>query len=245
MTNTSASLMGHIHLSDCSFVVIFPNIKFIIFFIHIYNNLVFPKAKKAMFKKQKLLILLAIVSFNNLFAQLQKSPDSLQSKIIIIGDAGGLIKGRQPVVDAVRENFVLDEKTVIIYLGDNLYHNGLPDEASSDYDALRAIIDSQVVIAKGTKAKVYFIPGNHDWDYGLSEGWERIVRQQQYIDRTGGGNVSFYPKGGCPGRLQPKAIRHSFFLKVHVNVSRVCKENLSNFWVSNKNQFVHALCAQD
>ncbi len=155
-----------------------------------------------MFKKHKLLIFLSVISLNNLFAQLQKTPDSLQSKIIIIGDAGGLINGRQPVVDAVRKNFVLDEKTVIIYLGDNLYHNGLPDEASSDYDALRAIIDSQVVIAKGTKAKVYFIPGNHDWDYGLSEGWERILRQQQYIDRTGGGNVSFYPKGGCPGPVE-------------------------------------------
>lgn len=135
-------------------------------------------------------------------SQPKKTPDSLQAKVIIIGDAGVLIDHKQPVVDAVRRNFVLDEKTVIVYLGDNVYYRGLPDETSPDYDSLRAVLDSQIVIAKGTKAKVYFIPGNHDWDYGGPAGWEKIVRQQQYIDRVGGANVDFYPKGGCPGPVE-------------------------------------------
>ncbi len=100
------------------------------------------------------------ISLNKSVAQPLRNADSLQTKIIIIGDAGGVVKGKQPVVDAVRKNFVLDEKTVVVYLGDNLYHNGLPDEASPYYDSLRAVqllalIKPMVIYCRKEKLKEY------------------------------------------------------------------------------------------
>ena len=89
-----------------------------------------------------------------------------------------------------------------MYLGDNLYSTGLPDEQSSIYDIRRSVLDTQIAIAKGTEAKVYFIPGNHDWDQGGKGGWNAIMRQQAYIDLKGDKNVKFYPEEGCGGPVE-------------------------------------------
>lgn len=132
-----------------------------------------------------------------LFAQ-----DSLQATIVLIGDAGKLTNGHHPVVSAVRNTIKLNEKTTIVYLGDNLYKTGLPDDATPTYQIAKAPLDSQVVIAKGTNAKVYFIPGNHDWNNGSKNGWDAIVREQYYIDLLGDKNVKYYPEDGCPGPVE-------------------------------------------
>jgi len=128
--------------------------------------------------------------------------DTIQARLVLIGDAGDFQKGRHPVVDAVRETTKPDKKTTILYLGDNLYTTGLPDEQSLYYDIRRSVLDTQIAIANGTDAKVYFIPGNHDWDRGGKGGWEAIIRQQQYIDSKGGKNVKFYPEDGCGGPVE-------------------------------------------
>jgi predicted phosphodiesterase len=128
--------------------------------------------------------------------------DSLQARLVLIGDAGDLKNGKHPVIDAVRETIKPDRNTTILYLGDNLYTTGLPDEHASFYDIRRSVLDTQIAIANGTDAKVYFVPGNHDWDRGHKDGWQAIVRQQQYIDQKGGKNVKFYPGGGCGGPVE-------------------------------------------
>lgn len=135
---------------------------------------------------------------NNVFAQ----KDSVQSRIVLIGDAGNLKAGKHPVVSAVRKNIKLDSVTTILFLGDNLYTYGLPDDVYSTYSTAAAILDSQINIAQNTPAKVFFIPGNHDWEHEGPDGWNTVIREQNYIDLHGGKNVSFYPKDGCPGPVE-------------------------------------------
>ena len=125
--------------------------------------------------------------------------DSLQATIILIGDAGQLTNGRNPVVEAARRTIPFNKNTTVVYLGDNLYKKGLPDDAMPTYDIAKAPLDSQIVIARGTDTKVYFVPGNHDWANGASIGYESILRVQSYIDILGNDNVRMYPRNGCPG----------------------------------------------
>ncbi|HVX28492.1 MAG TPA: BamA/TamA family outer membrane protein [Parafilimonas sp.] len=150
-------------------------------------------------------ITLAVLLFSfSVYAQ----DDSVQARIVVIGDAGSFHKDAQGhdrhyVVSAVKKTIPLDEKTTVLYVGDNLYYTGLPDNALKIYDIRRQVLDSQMDIALGTKAKVYFIPGNHDWDVMRAGGWEAIKREQEYIDTAGRGkNVDFEPKGGCPGPVE-------------------------------------------
>lgn len=151
---------------------------------------------------RKFLLTLSFVSLIFLLNKKAIGQDSIQARIILIGDAGDLKKGRHPVLSAVREKAKLDKKTTVIYLGDNLYSTGLPDEQAPLYDIRRAILDSQVSIADKTEAKVYFIPGNHDWNRGHAGGWDAILREAAYIDTLSGRNVSFLPAGGCPGPVE-------------------------------------------
>jgi hypothetical protein len=153
-------------------------------------------------------VLLLLCSFKN-FGQ----ADSLQARVILIGDAGALVQGKKavpvgqpggkaPVVDAVRSYMKLDKKTVIVYLGDNLYKEGLPNDQTLAYSQAKAVLDSQVNIAKGTGAKIVFIPGNHDWNNGGPHGWEAVLREEQYINILSNNNVRFFPGGGCPGPVE-------------------------------------------
>jgi len=130
--------------------------------------------------------------------------DSIQARIILIGDAGQLTNGKHPVVNSVKKNIPLTEKTTIIYLGDNLYKTGLPDNSLPTYAIAKAPLDSQIQIADNSKAKVYFVPGNHDWAIGSANGYESILREQSYIDYLGNENVKMFPRDGCPGPVEVK-----------------------------------------
>ncbi len=96
-------------------------------------------------KKISAIILLLLVS-----ALAYSQKDSLQARIILIGDAGDFKNGRHPVIDAVKQNTKIDKKTTIVFLGDNLYSTGLPDAQSALYDIRRTVLDTQINIAGGT-----------------------------------------------------------------------------------------------
>ncbi|MBK5269740.1 MAG: hypothetical protein JJE22_01880, partial [Bacteroidia bacterium] len=72
-----------------------------------------------------------------LFAQ-----DSVAYRIVLIGDGGELTNGKHPVADAVRKIIPMDSRTTILYLGDNLYKHGLPDDQYLGYTEAKAVLDS-------------------------------------------------------------------------------------------------------
>ncbi len=143
-----------------------------------------------------------VLLFMMLNLSLHAQEDTISQRIVLIGDAGQLTNGKHPVVDAVRNRIKLDKKTTVIFLGDNLYRNGLPDDQSSTYNASRAVLDSQLSVADSSPAKVYMIPGNHDWQNGSPGGYDAILRQQLYVDFLGKKNVKYYPEDGCPGPVE-------------------------------------------
>ncbi len=154
-----------------------------------------------------------------------QAQDSLQATIILIGDAGQLTGGVHPVTGAVRKNIPLTKNTSVIYLGDNLYKTGLPDESLPNYAIAKASLDSQIILSKGTDAKVYFIPGNHDWANGGANGYESIKRIDSYISFLGGKNVEALPDKGCPG---PVAV------EVNENITMVLMD--SQWWLHEEDK---------
>ena len=147
--------------------------------------------------QKSIVFVVFLLALNICYAQ----SDSIQARIILIGDAGELNYGREPVIDAVHDLIPLDSKTTVLYLGDNIYDNGLPDDIMPGYVAARSVLDSQINIAKGTNAKIVFIPGNHDWNNEDPNGLEIINRQDNYINSKGK-NIKFLPIDGCPGPVE-------------------------------------------
>ena len=125
---------------------------------------------------------------------------AISYRIILIGDAGELKEAKNGVIDAVKKQYNLnDNKTAIVFLGDNVYPSGIPEEESKNYEEAINIIRYQASLGMESTVQVYFIPGNHDWGRGKTDGWEKIKRQQQWIDSLQKDNLHFFPKDGCPG----------------------------------------------
>lgn len=127
------------------------------------------------------------------------SQDSIVNRIVLVGDAGELTNGKHPVADAIKKLIPMDARTTIVYLGDNLYPHGLPDDQYNTYKTEKGALDSQLSVADNTPAQIYMIPGNHDWRGGGSDGYDAIIREQRYVDGLNKPNVYFFPKNGCPG----------------------------------------------
>lgn len=147
------------------------------------------------------LVLIALLTVQLTHAQ---TNDSVTARIVLIGDGGALVNGKHPVAAAVRHYLHPDKKTTIVYLGDNLYRWGLPDESNIKFVLSRSVLDSQMAVAANTPAHVYMIPGNHDWANGRSDGWETLLRQEAYVNLMKEKNVQFVPEGGCPGPVEVK-----------------------------------------
>ncbi len=98
----------------------------------------------------------------------------------------------------------MNTNTTVVYLGDNLYKVGLPDDALPTYEIAKAPLDSQIMIAGKEPVNVYFIPGNHDWANGSRNGYQSILRVQNYIDVLGNKYVKQLPRNGCPGPVEQK-----------------------------------------
>lgn len=149
-------------------------------------------------KKRRLSYVLLIL-LTTLTASAQ--PDSITHRIFLIGDGGELV-GEQyhPVTDWLGKHVDWnDERNAAVYLGDNIYPLGLPMRGEPDYERSRKIIDYQMSVFKGKKAKAFFIPGNHDWKNGKLGGWQQVRNQHNYINGAGFGNIESLPTEGCPG----------------------------------------------
>ncbi len=126
--------------------------------------------------------------------------------IHLIGDAGSPSLDKQEPVLALFQQFLKNdgEQSAAIFLGDNIYLNGLPDTTHPNRSFYEARINEQLKTVEGYKGKVFFIPGNHDWDDGGKDGLAAIHRQERYIEHyLNRGNI-FIPDNGFPGPVEIK-----------------------------------------
>jgi hypothetical protein len=123
-------------------------------------------------------LLLALIWVHPVAAQ----SDKLVQRIILVGDAGELKNGHHPVCDWLKAYVDWnDSSNVLVYLG------------------ARSLLDYQVSVVRGKKARAFFVPGNHDWKQGKPGGWQQVKNEGAYIDSLALPNVELLPRGGCPG----------------------------------------------
>lgn len=115
----------------------------------------------------------------------------------LIGDAGGAPQGGS--TDALQAlNKVLDTVTTsnayTIFLGDNIYEEGLPDINAENRADAEHKLKAQLDIVADFNGKVVFIPGNHDW---FGDGLKGLKRQEKFVEEALGKDT-FLPENGCP-----------------------------------------------
>jgi hypothetical protein len=134
-------------------------------------------------------------------SSLSENYTNVSYKIILIGDAGEpATRIKEPVLRALKTEAAINpDSTLVIFLGDNIYSDGLPAEYDPDRKEYERRIDEQINAVVETGSRGVFIPGNHDWAQGNDDSWERIIRQAEYVNGKEYFNVQFLPINGCPG----------------------------------------------
>ena len=125
--------------------------------------------------------------------------EDVEVSLYLIGDAGAPAEGGEPVLQALRTDLLAHPgEKLVVFLGDNIYPKGMPEADASDRAEAERRIDDQVRAVLDGGARGVFIPGNHDWQKSGADGWWRVYRQMEYLDRYAP-DVELLPRNGCPG----------------------------------------------
>ncbi|MGS2725333.1 metallophosphoesterase [Psychroserpens sp. BH13MA-6] len=115
----------------------------------------------------------------------------------LIGDAGVSPMGGMSQALTAFNNHIAARNTeddYTIFLGDNIYPDGLPSENDPHRAMAENALNGQLKSVENFKGDVLFIPGNHDW---YANGLKGLKRQEKYIEDALGKNT-FQPENGCP-----------------------------------------------
>ena len=126
--------------------------------------------------------------------------EAVQARLILIGDTGEVEHPDEPIMRALVQAAVrLPEKTAVVFLGDNVYPDGIPaPEKSAAYARARRRLQAQLTVLDSSGARGVFVPGNHDWDSSGPDGWHAVRRQAELV-RTLSRQSVVLPEDGCPG----------------------------------------------
>ncbi len=127
----------------------------------------------------------------------------IEAVVYLIGDAGYAEPG-DPVLRHIRDEILelpSGSEAVVVYLGDNIYWNGLHEPSHPNHDKEVGHLEAQIDLVRGTAARGIFVPGNHDWGYKGERGLLQIRRQGEYLAAVASENtkVTMLPAAGCPG----------------------------------------------
>ncbi|PTM11954.1 MAG: phosphoesterase [Bacteroidetes bacterium] len=122
-------------------------------------------------------------------------PDKeISHSFYLIGDAGNTVNQSSALTLFEKELQKASENSTALFLGDNIYPNGLPKKGDEGRNNAEQQLNAQVKTVSEFKGKTVFIPGNHDW---YSNGIKGLERQEEFIEEKLGKNT-FLPENGCP-----------------------------------------------
>jgi Calcineurin-like phosphoesterase len=127
-------------------------------------------------------------------------PADVVLSVYFLGDAGAPDPLGDPVLLALaRDVEPRSNRSVVVFLGDNIYPRGLPAPGHPERPRAERRLMAQIEAIRAGGANGYFIPGNHDWAKSGKDGWAAIRRQEAFVDSAGARVATFLPRGGCPG----------------------------------------------
>jgi hypothetical protein len=125
----------------------------------------------------------------------------LVHSVAALGDVGAIATdGTDPVLRLLKNwQDETNKNGTVLFLGDNLYPIGLPQEGHRHRKLAEDRLDILTELINGFKGKGIFLSGNHDWFKGRKGGLKQMLRQQDYIIAKTGDEQSYLPLNGCLG----------------------------------------------
>ncbi|WGK64745.1 metallophosphoesterase family protein [Croceiramulus getboli] len=133
-------------------------------------------------------------------ATLGQYPESkaVTTSFLLIGDSGYAQAGESTEGLLTLKNFLMSEEYTpdyTIFLGDNIYPDGMPKKGDKDRDLAEHRLNVQLDAVRENSGQVIFIPGNHDW---YNEGLDGLEREEKYLKNNLDQKEVLLPENGCP-----------------------------------------------
>src|ERR1700752_4253965 len=109
-------------------------------------------------------------------------PRDIELSLFLIGDAGepGPRAVGVPLESLTVQVAEAPQRSIVLFLGDNVYPSGIPEEGRAEYADSRRRLAAQVnAVPQGARA--FFLPGNHDWNGEEAFGLSSIRLQEKMI----------------------------------------------------------------
>ena len=134
--------------------------------------------------------------------EISEDADTEVYSVYLIGDLKNPLPHNENL--ELLKSFLSKEKenSSVVILGDIVYPLGLPDSTDKGFNEALAKHKQILHTFDNYKGRVVFVPGNHDWARGKSQGWENILNQEEFIEKTLNKGNTYVPDGGCPGPLE-------------------------------------------
>jgi hypothetical protein len=128
------------------------------------------------------------------------APADIETSLFLIGDAGEPDpREKSAALDSLTAQATAAPQPVIVFLGDNVYPDGIPEEGRAEFADARRRLEVQVN-AVPPRARGIFIPGNHDWAGTQPFGLYAVRLQERMIRGMAmGRDIRMLPGNGCPG----------------------------------------------
>lgn len=136
--------------------------------------------------------------------------------VFLVGDAGLAIEGRSPMLEKLKSDveawsaaLARDSAVSIIFLGDNVYPDGVHDRGHPSFPRDSIHLWSQIGLLSGEAALEHntvglFLTGNHDWGNMVGRrALERVHNLEAELVRAReqGPRVALLPPAGHPGPI--------------------------------------------
>ncbi|MFD2565111.1 metallophosphoesterase [Aquimarina rubra] len=128
---------------------------------------------------------------------IQPKQDNIEKTFYLVGDAGYAKPGQSTPALLALEKYLEGHKqkgNYAIFLGDNIYPDGMPKKDKKDRKIAEHRLDVQIDAVKNFDGQIYFIPGNHDW---YNEGLKGLEREEKYFEKKLKDKKVFRPSKGC------------------------------------------------
>ena len=94
------------------------------------------------------------------------------------------------------------EKSAVVFPGDIVYPQGLPNEENELYNQAKDDLDKILSVLEDYPGSVVFMPGNHDWARGQNRGADRVMNEETYIENFLNRGDVYFPGSACPGPVE-------------------------------------------
>lgn len=127
--------------------------------------------------------------------------DVIETSLFLIGDAGEPDPRAvgAPLDSLTAQVAVAPQRSIVVFLGDNVYPEGIPEEGRAEFADSRRRLEAQIR-AVPVGARGIFVPGNHDWAGEGPFGLYSVRLQEKMIAALASGrDIRMAPSNGCPG----------------------------------------------